>query len=139
MKRHWISLGNGSCLLLLGCCIAAGPAAHGRTGARDADAVGKEFAAAGSAKQFAIPVNLVPGSSPAAKVLKVTKSAATNGLRLKAAYGAAKASLPNGNPLAANNRAVVLVPPGRYDLGDGQLLMDTDFVDLIGVSTARDD
>ena len=57
---------------------------------------------------------------------------------LIAAYAAAKALTPNGQALGSDNRAVVLVPPGKYDLGTGQLDMDTQYVDLAGLSSLRE-
>ncbi len=71
-------------------------------------------------------------------VVDVAGDAAGNGANLLAAYDAAKALTPCGSPLSATNRAVVLVPPGQYGLGTGALVMDTDFVDLVGLSTARE-
>jgi hypothetical protein len=61
-----------------------------------------------------------------------------NGLALLAAYAEAKALTPHGAPLAADNRAVVVVPPGKYDLGTAQLTLDTAFVDLVGLTTERE-
>lgn len=63
---------------------------------------------------------------------------------LQAAYDAAKALTPGGNALAANNRARCIVPSGRYDFvtGDGTnhgLVLDTEFVDLIGLTGDPDD
>jgi len=46
---------------------------------------------------------------------------------------------PNGQPKSATNRSVVLVCPAVYDLGTDQLTLNTEFVDLVGLSTARDD
>jgi len=71
-------------------------------------------------------------------VVKPTDNAVTNGTDLIAAYATAKALTPHGQPLGADNRAVVLVPPGKYDLGTGQLEMDTEFVDVAGLSTLRE-
>lgn len=68
-----------------------------------------------------------------------TDSATTNGENLLAAYDTAKNLAPNGQALSATNRATVLVMPGNYDLGSGQLAMDTEFVDVVGVSGNRDD
>lgn len=73
------------------------------------------------------------------QVVEVTNDAAKNGQNLVAAYARVKLLTPHGQALSADNRAVVLVPPGRYDMGTGQLTMDTQFVDLVGLSTARDD
>ena len=61
-------------------------------------------------------------------------NAVTNGTNLRAAYAAAKLLTPNGAALSATNRAVVFVPPGKYDLVTTALTMDTQFVDLVGVS-----
>lgn len=46
-------------------------------------------------------------------------NAVTNGTNLLAAYEAAKLLTPNGAALSANNRATVVLPPGRYDIGSG--------------------
>lgn len=64
----------------------------------------------------------------------LTSVATTNGTNLIAAYAAAKILTPSGAALSATNRAVVLVMPGKYDLGSSTLTMDTQFVDLIGIS-----
>lgn len=69
----------------------------------------------------------------------ITNDPAANGNSLLAAYALAKASTPGGIPLSATNRAVVLVPPSGYNLGTQSLLMDAQFVDLIGMSTAAAD
>ena len=53
-------------------------------------------------------------------------------------YYEAKALTPNGQPLSNSNRAAVFVPPGRYDLGTAVLVLDTEFVDLVGLSSARE-
>jgi hypothetical protein len=80
----------------------------------------------------------IKGSASAYIVVETTDNVVTNGTNLIAAYAAAKALTPHGQALGADNRAVVLVPPGKYDLGTGQLEMDTEYVDLVGLSTARD-
>ena len=78
-------------------------------------------------------------------MVETTSNPQTNGGNLRAAYEAAKAMEPHGQPLSATNRAVVLVPPGRYNLGrftgigPTGLTLDADFVDLVGLSTARED
>lgn len=79
------------------------------------------------------------GDNQAWVVPNVTDNDATNGANLLGAYATAKVLTPNGAPLGASNRAVVIVPPGRYDLGTVALMLDTEFVDLIGLSSARDD
>lgn len=81
-------------------------------------------------------------------IVEVSDSAELNGTRLRAAYAAASAKTPYGSALSATNRVVVLLPPGQYDLGtdarkappgDGTLTLDTQFVDLVGISACRDD
>jgi hypothetical protein len=80
----------------------------------------------------------IKASASAYVVVETTDNAVTNGTNLIAAYATAKALTPHGQALGADNRAVVLVPPGKYDLGTGQLEMDTQYVDLVGLSTARE-
>ena len=65
---------------------------------------------------------------------------------LRIAYTAAKALTPGGNALSATNRAVVMVPAGRYDfvLGDVAddnhgLELDAQFVDLVGATGVREE
>ena len=60
---------------------------------------------------------------------------------LRTAYTAAKALTPGGNALSATNRAVVMIPAGRYDFGLGDvaddnhgLELDAEFVDLVGMT-----
>lgn len=66
-----------------------------------------------------------------------------NGANLIAAYTLACALTPNGSALATDNRACVIVPPGKYDLDHGEenacvpLILDTEFVDIIGLTTDR--
>jgi hypothetical protein len=80
----------------------------------------------------------IKGSASAYVVAETTDNAVTNGANLIAAYAAAAALTPHGQALGPDNRAVVLVPPGKYDLGTGQLEMATEFVDFVGLSTARE-
>lgn len=91
-----------------------------------------------TAQDAAISAKL-PRTGPAHVIVDVSDNALQNGVNLQAAYAQAAALTPHGLALATTNRAVVLVPPGRYDLGTGQLHMSTDFVDLVGLSPARDD
>ena len=102
--------------------------------AADADAVGGVTAAA-----IASMADAFPRRGGAHVVVETTAGATANGANLLAAYAAAKALSPNGKARDADNRVTVLVPPGAYDLGAGQLVLDTEFVDLVGMSTARDD
>jgi len=78
-------------------------------------------------------------SADAYVVVKTTSDPTQNGANLLGAYAAARTLTPNGAALSSTNRAVVLVPPGAYNLGTGQVTLDTEFVDLIGLSTARED
>jgi len=78
-------------------------------------------------------------SADAYVIVKTTANPTQNGANLLAAYALAKSLTPNGAPLGTDNRAVVLVPPGTYDLGTGTFTMNADFVDLVGLSTVRED
>jgi hypothetical protein len=57
-----------------------------------------------------------------------------NGARLTNAYAQAKEFTPHGSVLSATNRATIILLPGRYDLGTTRLNLDTDFVDIIGLT-----
>jgi len=81
---------------------------------------------------------VLPRAGAAFVVVETTDDPAQNAANLQAAYAEASALDPHGEALSAANRAVVIVPPGKYDLGSGQLLMDTEFVDLVGSTTSRD-
>lgn len=67
----------------------------------------------------------------------VTSDSVNNGQNLISTYNHAKALAPHGQPLSATNRATVLVAPDNYDLKNSQLLLDTDFVDLVGLTSSR--
>jgi len=54
------------------------------------------------------------------------------GDNLLAAYGTATTLNPT-----SSNRVVVLVPPGSYDLGTNTVIMNTSYVDLIGLVPAQ--
>ena len=79
----------------------------------------------------------LPENGTAHIVVQTTDNAVTNAANLLAAYAAAKLLTPNGAVLSAANRAMVIVPPGNYDLGSDSLALDAEFVDLIGLTTAR--
>lgn len=76
-------------------------------------------------------------------VVETTDDAKVNGANLIAAYTAAKALTPNGAAIGDGNRAAVIIPPGKYDLDHGEenacvpLTLDTEFVDIIGLTTDR--
>ena len=67
-------------------------------------------------------------------IVRPSPSATNNGTELRNAYAAAKAFTPNTAALSATNRATVILLPGRYDLGTTRLNLDTDFVDIIGLT-----
>jgi len=71
-------------------------------------------------------------------LVETTDDPVQNGVNLLAAYAEAAALNPYGNGLGPDNRAMVIVPPGKYDLGSGQLEMNAPFVDLVGSTTSRD-
>jgi hypothetical protein len=67
-------------------------------------------------------------------IVRPSPSATNNGAELRNAYAAAKAFTPNTAALSATNRATVILLPGRYDLETTRLNLDTDFVDIIGLT-----
>lgn len=69
-------------------------------------------------------------------IVEPTDSPTTNGERLLAAYAQAKTLTPNGQAPSTTNRAALIVSPGRYDLTTAQLTLDTEFVDLVGLTNA---
>lgn len=96
-----------------------------------------------------VPRNRVAGSAYALnalsifgyayEIVEVTDNAITNGTNLLAAYERAKSLKPHGQIRSDTNRAVLLVPPGNYDLGKGELFLDGDSLDLVGMSSTPDD
>lgn len=68
-------------------------------------------------------------------IVTPSNSSTTNGTNLRTAYANAKALTPGNSALSATNRATVLLLPGKYDLGTTPLAMDTEFVDLVGISS----
>ncbi len=85
---------------------------------------------------YALSANTLNGESYI--TVATSSDPGLNGFYLKEAYNAAKALTPHGAMLSATNRATVIVPPGNYDLGTSALILDTEFVDLIGLSSARE-
>lgn len=67
-------------------------------------------------------------------VVRTSADPVANGTALLAAYVATKALTPNGSAIDANNRATLLVPPGTYDFGATPLVMDTEGVNVVGIS-----
>jgi hypothetical protein len=70
---------------------------------------------------------------------KADGNAVANGTALRAAYTTAKALTPNGAARSATNRAVLIVSPGVYDLVTTPLTLDTQHLDVIGLSPEAKD
>jgi hypothetical protein len=69
--------------------------------------------------------------------VKVTDNAIVNGNNLLAAYSLAKTTTPNGTALSTSNRLAVILPPAIYDLGTQSLILDTQYIDIIGSTSDR--
>jgi hypothetical protein len=69
--------------------------------------------------------------------VKVTDNAIVNGNNLLAAYALAKTVTPNGSSLSTSNRLAVVLPPAIYNLGTQSLILDTQYVDIIGSTSDR--
>jgi len=69
--------------------------------------------------------------------VKVANDPVINGNNLLEAYRNAKNVKPNNQVLGENNRLSIIVPPGNYDLGTQSLVLDTNFIDIIGSTTDR--
>jgi len=70
--------------------------------------------------------------------VKVTDNAIVNGNNLLAAYSLAKTTLPNGAALSTVNRLAVILPAAKYDLGTQSLILDTQYIDIIGSTSDRE-
>ena len=69
--------------------------------------------------------------------VKVTDDPITNGNNLLEAYRRAKTTTPNNSALSSSNRLSIILPPATYDLGTQTLILDTQFIDVIGSTTNR--
>jgi hypothetical protein len=69
--------------------------------------------------------------------VKVTDNAIVNGNNLLAAYALAKTVTPNGASLSTVNRLAVILPPAKYDLGTQSLILDTQYIDIVGSTSDR--
>jgi hypothetical protein len=69
--------------------------------------------------------------------VKVTDDAITNGNNLLAAYSLAKTVTPNGASLSTVNRLAVILPSAKYDLGTQSLILDTQYIDIVGSTSDR--
>ncbi len=80
-------------------------------------------------------LNLLPYDNTASKFVRTTALDTDNGTNLLAAYADAITLTPNGSPLGAQNRVTLFLLPGVYDLGAVALNLNTEYVDMIGLST----
>jgi hypothetical protein len=69
--------------------------------------------------------------------VKVTDNAIVNGNNLLVAYALAKTKLPNGAALSTSNRLAIILPAAKYDLGTQSLILDTEYIDIIGSTSDR--
>ena len=69
--------------------------------------------------------------------VKVTDNAIVNGNNLLATYALAKTVSPNGAALSTSNRLAVILPAAKYDLGTQSLILDTQYVDIVGSTSDR--
>ena len=69
--------------------------------------------------------------------VKVTDNAIVNGNNLLAAYALAKTRLPNGIALSISNRLAITLPEANYNLGVRSLILDTQYIDIIGSTSDR--
>jgi hypothetical protein len=69
-------------------------------------------------------------------VVETTPNSVSNGVNLAAAYARARAMRPRNQALSSTNRATVFLFPGTYTLA-GPLILDTPFVDLVGLGNNR--
>ena len=84
---------------------------------------------------FTTPAGGMATSGSAYAIIGGSASATTNGTSLTSAYTTAKASTPQGAALAAGNRYTIFLLPGIYDLSAASLTLDTEFIDIVGLST----
>ena len=71
------------------------------------------------------------GSTTAAVEVGAYGTPLENGNYFKAAYTAAKSLTPNGLALSIENRAVLILGAGRYDLDGVEYAIDAEFVDVV--------
>ena len=72
----------------------------------------------------------LPTSNNSITITTVSDSA-TNGVTLLNTYAQAKALIG----LSTSNRFTIFLSPGIYDLGTSELVLDTSFIDIIGLDT----
>ena len=69
--------------------------------------------------------------------VKVTDNPIVNGNNLLAAYALAKTLTPNGASLSTSNRLAVILPAAKYDLGNQSLVLNAQYIDIIGSTSDR--
>jgi len=69
--------------------------------------------------------------------VKTTDDSLVNGNNLLAAYSLAKTKLPNGAALSTSNRLAIILPAAIYDFGTQSLILDTQYIDIIGSTTDK--
>lgn len=94
------------------------------------------FHAASNSTRTALVGSLTGHNLSSSVVVDPSGTDLQRGTALVAAYAAAKLLTPNGAALSANNRAVVVIPVGRYKL-TSSLVLDTDFIDLVAQVPAK--
>lgn len=82
--------------------------------------------------------NIIAPKTGSYVFVPLTNDATANGNSLISSYAIAKNLTPFGNSLSSGNRVSVMLLPARYLIPSGQLIMDTDYVDLIGVGYQDD-
>lgn len=79
----------------------------------------------------------VPYSGKNYEIVDNNGTAIENGDKLKIAAVACYSKLPNGSSLSTNNRAVIALLPGVYDL-DSDTISISQFVDIVGIGNRND-
>lgn len=106
------------------------------TDAQVPDDITVEHADTATTSHYAATASMLEGE--AFVMVGTTDDPRQDAANLLAAYDVAKGLAPYGQALSSANRAAVIVPPGRYDLGTDALNLDAEFVDLIGLTTDRE-
>ena len=81
------------------------------------------------------PGTLLLNKGSAYVIAELSASPVINGKNLVAAYAKARAMRPHGEALSPQNRATLFLFPGRYLLESDALVLNTPFVDVIGLGS----
>ena len=71
-------------------------------------------------------------------LVRTTNNPVTNADNLRNAVALTGVTTPYSNPRSTTNRVVVVAPPGNYDLEGTPLVLNDEYVDLIGLTTDRE-